>query len=58
MCVSGLGVCAGQKGQGRAGRRPNVGRLVGADEFEGGSNEEGGMGGRRWGSSYRAYGVG
>ena len=56
MCVSGRGVSEGQKGRGRAGQRPNVGRLVGVRRIRGG-NEEGGMGGRRRGRSNRAYGV-
>ena len=56
MCMSGLGVCEGQKGRERAGQRPNVGRLVGVRSIRGG-NEEGGMGGRRRSRSRRAYGV-
>ena len=56
MCVSGQGVCAGRRGAGacRAGAQRRVacrGRRIR------GGIEEGGMGGRRWGSSDRAYGV-
>ena len=57
MCMSGLGVCEGQRGGSVRGRGPTSGGLSGSVRSIRGGNEEGGMGGRRRGRSRRAYGV-